>query len=89
MTAVVVTANSFGEPISHAFLVKLVRADLRVNDRGYEVEFFRHGRKVATVFESSAEDSWVCFMESEGRLVRVQSRDDGIRRVLGMPAVNA
>lgn len=79
---VAVSDRKYSDPIHDQFLPLFERAGLVVDDNDHNVIVYEAGRKVASVWGPAAEGYWFAYWKTT-EPVRVESRDDGLRHVIG------
>jgi hypothetical protein len=82
-TLVAVKDRRWSEPIPDEFLSLFEAAGLIVDDNDHYVTAYRAGLKAGAVWGPAVPGYWFAASGDSGT-VRVASRDDGLRRLLGL-----
>ncbi len=85
-TVVAVAVRRWSDPIPDDFLPLFEAAGLVVDDSDDEVIAYRDGVKVGAVWGPAVEGHWFAYRDGTGP-VRVATRDDGLRHLLGITVV--
>lgn len=82
-TLVAVKDRRYTEPIPDEFLPRFEAAGLVVDDSDRNVIFYRADHKAGVVWACEMPGCWLAWRAHIPGAIRVRSRDDGLRYVLG------